>query len=169
MIPYIYYTHTSLMIRLFFTITTLLLLGVGCTTPPPVVTLPITPPAPNTNSATVPAPNKQPKNQAFYIAYSQKEFDRVFTERPIVLYFWASWCPICRAEEPKIQALIERSELAVTGFRVNFDTETALKEKYRVPYQHTTIILNLRGEESARFTGPVSDVDLAEAISNAGL
>lgn len=169
-----YPTH----MRLLILSTTLFLFGASCVTTSPTNNLPTTPPAPPAEtSAETPAnaPTPQagnppaPVDRSTYLAYTPEGFNTVFGKQPVVLYFWASWCPICRAEEPKIQALIERSELAVTGFRVNFDTESAMKERYRVPYQHTTIILNSKGEEATRFTGPVSDDVLAKAISDAAL
>lgn len=104
----------------------------------------------------------------YYIAYSNTEFNRALeAKKATLLYFWASWCPICQAEEPKIKSAVESSGLNVAGFRVNFDTEDMLKEKFNIPYQHTTVILNTQGVETARFTGPTSNETLLEALRNA--
>ncbi|MBI4457978.1 thioredoxin family protein, partial [Candidatus Uhrbacteria bacterium] len=82
----------------------------------------------------------------------------------VLLYFWASWCPICRAEEPGIRAAVEAMDVPVAGFRVNFDVESALKKQFKIPYQHTTVILDTRGQESSRFSGPVDGDTLRAAI-----
>lgn len=109
-----------------------------------------------------PAPNP------YYIAYSEKAADAAVADGyATVLYFWAAWCPICRAEEPKIKGWIETSDLPIAGFRVNYDTESALKSKYKIPYQHTTVFLNAKGEEVERFNGPVTEAEFRAALAKA--
>ena len=70
------------------------------------------------------------------------------SDKIIVLYFYANWCPICRAEFPKMQAAFnELTTDEVIGFRVNFnDNETdkdeeALARQHGVAYQHTKVIV----------------------------
>ena len=104
----------------------------------------------------------------YYIAYTATQAEAAMKEgRGTVLYFWAAWCPICRAEEPKLKAWIEGSELPIAGFRVNYDTETALKAQYRIPYQHTTVFLNASGVEVERFSGPVDEATFLAALKKA--
>lgn len=66
----------------------------------------------------------------------------------IVLYFYADWCPICRAEFPKTQAAFDQLTTdQVVGFRVNFndnstdDDEVALAREHGVAYQHTKVFV----------------------------
>lgn len=104
----------------------------------------------------------------YYIAYTKDVAEAALAEgRPVVYYFWAAWCPICRAEEPSIKSWIETSEHPVAGFRVNYDTESSLKAQYKIPYQHTTVFLNAAGEEVERFSGPVSESEFREALAKA--
>jgi thiol-disulfide isomerase/thioredoxin len=65
-----------------------------------------------------------------------------------VLYFFANWCPICRAEFPLMeQAFNDITHDQVVGFRVNFndsDTdgdEVSLARQYGVAYQHTKVFV----------------------------
>ncbi len=66
----------------------------------------------------------------------------------VVLYFYANWCPICKEEIKNIYpAFNELTTQNVIGFRVNFndsDTdadEEALAREFGVPYQHTKVFL----------------------------
>lgn len=102
----------------------------------------------------------------YYVSYSAEAAAQARAEgRPVVYYFWAAWCPICRADEPVIVARIEKSGLPVAGFRVNYDTEPALKTKYKIPYQHTTVFLDAEGVEVARLNGPVGDAEFAANLA----
>ena len=89
----------------------------------------------------------------------------------IVLYFYANWCPLCKAEFPKMQqAFNTLTTDQVIGFRVNFkDNETdqdevALAREFGVAYQHTKIFIK-NGQrilkapdswDSARYTQEIS-------------
>lgn len=71
------------------------------------------------------------------------------TDKLIVLYFYANWCPICRAEFPLMQeAFNELLTDNVIGFRVNYnDDQTDSDEKnlareFGVAYQHTKVFVN---------------------------
>lgn len=158
----------------------LLLVGFGCQPVSPALDLPTAPPeddaATASESAGTDTANERPSGvgavaptrKPYYVAYTAEAYAKAKTEgRPVLLYFWAGWCPICRAEEPKVKASVESSAVPVAGFRVDFDTQEDLKKEFRVPYQHTTIILDARGRESARFTGPTSDADLQAALAAA--
>lgn len=154
---------------------TLLLFGAGCRpqAAAPMTDLSTIPPAEvSVANGSAPEPvdvaTTQPEPQPFYVAYTAEEYARAqAVRRPVLLYFWAAWCPICLAEEPKLRAVVESSELPIAGFRVNFDTEDALKKEFRIPYQHTTVILDANGQESARFTGPIAEADLLAALAAA--
>ena len=70
------------------------------------------------------------------------------TDKLIVLYFYADWCPVCRAEVPKLyEAFNELQTDKLIGFRVNFNDgstdadEKALAEQFAVAYQHTKVFL----------------------------
>jgi thiol-disulfide isomerase/thioredoxin len=108
------------------------------------------------------------ERKPYYATYSAAQSAQAQEEgRAIVYYFWASWCPICQAEEPKVKSWIEQSNLPVAGFRVNYDTEAMLKKKYKIPYQHTTVFLNGKGEEVERFNGPVEEAVFQAALVKA--
>ena len=70
------------------------------------------------------------------------------SDKLIVLYFYADWCPICKAEFPIMQgAFNELNTDKVIGFRVNYnDDQTDTDEKnlareFGVAYQHTKVFV----------------------------
>lgn len=145
-----------------------LLIGAGCAPTAPL--LPTEPPAaPPAGEAMEPKGDEAAQALApFYISYTAAQYQKALAEkRPVVLYFWASWCPICRADEPLIKARIEGSDLPIAGFRVDFDTQDDLKRQFRIPYQHTTVMLGVDGQESTRFTGPVDEATFNAALREA--
>jgi thioredoxin 1 len=167
----------------------LIILGAGCTArPAPLADLPASPPEPTveatvpdsgsdtpveaaTATAASPEPAVVPKPvslEPYYVAYTADGASKALAQgRATVLYFWAAWCPICRAEEPKLKGWIEDSNLPVAGFRVNYDVESELKAKYKIPYQHTTVFLDAKGEEVERFSGPVDEATFTAALEKA--
>ena len=83
------------------------------------------------------------------INFNQADFDvAVASDKLVVLYFYANWCPICRQEFPLLQsAFNELKSDAVVGFRINYnDSETDeneknLARKYGITYQHTKVFV----------------------------
>src|SRR3990167_11024200 len=64
--------------------------------------------------------------------FTKADYDAALnTDKLIVLYFYANWCPICRAEFPIMQkAFNELNTDKAVGFRVNYnDSETDNDEK----------------------------------------
>jgi len=83
------------------------------------------------------------------IDFTKADYDAaVKTNKLIVLYFYANWCPTCRAEFPVMQgAFNELTTDKVIGFRVNYNDdqtdadEKALAKQFGVAYQHTKVFV----------------------------
>jgi thiol-disulfide isomerase/thioredoxin len=72
----------------------------------------------------------------------------VASDRLVVLYFYASWCPICKKEFKDTEKVFgELEDEQVVGFRVHFnDSETSdaqkeLAREFGVGYQHTKVFI----------------------------
>ena len=84
-----------------------------------------------------------------YLDFNKEDYDKALQEKKkILLNFYASWCPICRAEQPNVfSAFNDLNRKDVVSFRVNFrdsDTdadEEALAKEFGVSYQHIKVIL----------------------------
>jgi len=81
--------------------------------------------------------------------FTKADYDAaVKTDKLVVLYFYANWCPICKAEFPVMQKTFnELSTDKVIGFRVNYNDdqtdndEKNLAKQFGVAYQHTKVFV----------------------------
>lgn len=85
-----------------------------------------------------------------YEAYSAEKL-ALAKEGDVVLFFRASWCPTCRALDADIKAGTIPAD--VTILDVNYDTETALKQKYGVTTQHTLVQVDAEGNLIQKWQG----------------
>ncbi|MCR4280698.1 MAG: thioredoxin family protein [Candidatus Komeilibacteria bacterium] len=81
--------------------------------------------------------------------FTQADYEKaIASDDLIVLYFYANWCPLCKAEIPEFyEAMAELETDEVVAFRVNFndnqtdDDEVAMARRYGVAYQHTKVFV----------------------------
>lgn len=93
---------------------------------------------PEVKSEEVPGKTVQPGS---YVDYSADAFASATGTR--LLFFHASWCPQCRS----VDASIEQDGLpdGVTVFKVDYDTNQSLRQKYGVTIQTTFIKVDAAG------------------------
>lgn len=65
--------------------------------------------------------------------------DRYLNEGPVLLQFWATWCPNCKALEPKIKAAVEKyaGKVKVVAVAVSVNQTVERIKAYRDRYQMT--------------------------------
>ena len=81
--------------------------------------------------------------------FNKADYDAALkTDKLVVIYFYANWCPICKAEFPVMQgAFNELTTEKVIGFRVNYNDdqtdndEKNLAREFGVAYQHTKVFV----------------------------
>ena len=92
-----------------------------------------------------------------YLEFTKIDYEKALAEgKIIVLNFYANWCPVCRVEQPEvIKGFDSLNSSDVVGFRVSFndsdtdDDEKQLAKQFKIPYQHTKLILK-NGQEVKR-------------------
>ena len=148
--------------------------------------LPCTVPAAQLGQALIPFKGTDIEGQPF-------DLQKIIGSNPVMLIFWASWCPTCKTEVPKINQLAEKYQsrgmdfIAVNvGFNDSlerakafiqktgmtypafFDGTETLAEKYRLQGVPTVIIADKQGIIRYRnFIVPeISEANFAQLTAN---
>lgn len=88
-----------------------------------------------------------------YQDYSPERASLASNDRKVVLFFHASWCPTCKAAH---QAFLEGQDSIpsdVLILKTDYDTQTDLKKKYDVNYQHTFVQIDSEGNQIQQWNG----------------
>lgn len=96
-----------------------------------------------------------------YEAYAPEKL-ALASNGKVVLFFRASWCPTCRGLDADIRSNLGKIPENVTILDVNYDTATALKQKYGVTYQHTLVQVDASGNQITKWS---SSPTLAALVS----
>ncbi len=106
--------------------------------------------------------------------------------RPVVVNFWATWCPPCRAEMPELQATSQRlsGQVAIVGvdqmepaslvrdfasslglsFAIPLDANGAISRLYRVRSLPTTFFIDRAGVIRQIQVGPLTEATLVQLL-----
>ncbi len=105
----------------------------------------------------------------WYVDYEEKLLTDAITQwHQIVLFFNASRCPLCKT----LHADLTNEETVIPEnlviFNVDYDSETALKEKFGIASQHTLVYLDKKwGELYKNVKQELSLLDIVTVISTA--
>jgi thioredoxin 1 len=81
----------------------------------------------------------------------------------ILVDVWASWCPICRAQQPTLQSIsTERPNLVV--YRVDFDKAKDVVKRLGVQRQSTLIVFK-GSKEVGRSTGDTDPASIRALVA----
>ncbi|NBU96829.1 MAG: thioredoxin [Spirochaetia bacterium] len=80
-------------------------------------------------------------------------------EKPILVDFWAEWCPPCKMMNPVINQIAKDWKEKVTVVKINTDEKAEIASKYNIS-SIPTLILFKKGKEVKRSLGAMSLVNL---------
>ncbi len=94
-------------------------------------------------------------------SYQDYSVSRVSSEQEqgnkVVLFFHAPWCPFCRTADTAFKANLDKIPSGVTVLKTDYDSNTELRTKYGVTYQHTFVQIDSEGNQITKWTG--GDID----------
>ena len=85
---------------------------------------------------------------------------------PVLVDFWASWCPPCKMIEPVIEELSAEFDGAIKVRKLNVDQNSITPADYSISGVPTFIVFSA-GEEVLRRTGAQSKQQLKEMLKEA--
>jgi len=89
-----------------------------------------------------------------YSTYTQETLrEAQASEKKIVLYFWAPWCTSCTSLDIELKENEAKIPDEVMVLRVDYDSESVLKQKYQVVTQHTFVQIDQNGEMLSGWVG----------------
>ena len=86
--------------------------------------------------------------------------------QPVALHFHADWCPTCLAQDKVLQSLKSEKGLDLTILTADYDTEKALKRRFKVNAQSTFVVLKGQ-KEAARLVGETTPDAIRGALKTA--
>ena len=87
---------------------------------------------------------------------------------PVLLDFWASWCPPCKMVEPVLQELSQDLSGLVKIVKINVDQNPTSASKYNISGVPTFIVF-FKGKEMDRCVGAQSKQQLLNMLDKAGV
>lgn len=82
-----------------------------------------------------------------------------------LVFFHAPWCPVCKAQEPKVLAHLNGDAKDVVAFKVDYDTNMDLRKEMNVEKQ-STLILYSGSKEVARLSYKSDDASIDELFKH---
>lgn len=83
-----------------------------------------------------------------------------------LVFFHAPWCPVCKAQEPKVLAHLNGDAKDVVALKVDYDTNWDLRKEMNVDKQ-STLILYKGSKEIARLSYKSDDMSIDELFKHA--
>jgi thioredoxin 1 len=87
------------------------------------------------------------------------EREALQSEVPVLVDFWASWCPPCKMVEPVIKVLAQAHDGRVKVGKLHVDRNPRTRERYQILGVPTFIVFR-DGEAAGRRTGAQSQKQL---------
>jgi len=84
---------------------------------------------------------------------------------PIVVDFWAEWCPPCRALTPVLEKIARQEAGQIKLAKVEVDDNMKLAGRYGLR-GFPTVIVFINGEEQGRFSGFKPEAEVSDFLAD---
>lgn len=98
---------------------------------------------------------------ARYVDYSPENFTKATAGNGKAVLFFAalSWCPSCQAADRDFKAHFDKVPSDVTILKVDYDHDSAMKQKYAITIQDTFVQADNQGKEITRWNSGGQGID----------
>lgn len=101
---------------------------------------------PEDPAATMPLPGDDAVDEMLVSGvYMPYEEGFIGDGEPAVLFFHATWCPICKRTDEVLTQWYEEEDFPLSVYQVDYDSAEDLKARYGVTYQHTFVLVDGEG------------------------
>ncbi|MET3206516.1 MULTISPECIES: thioredoxin domain-containing protein [unclassified Arthrobacter] len=90
--------------------------------------------------------------QRSFTTYTPEAVSSASESEKVILFFHATWCSTCKLLASDIEANAASIPAGVKILKVDYDSETALKQKYGVTLQHTLVQVKPDGSQIAKWS-----------------
>lgn len=84
-------------------------------------------------------------------------------EKPVLVYFYATWCGPCKAMSPVIEAVGKELAGVARVLKIDIDKNSAMANRYRIQSVPTLVIFK-KGEVMWRTSGVLDKKTLLEQV-----
>ncbi|MCU0667030.1 MAG: thioredoxin family protein [Patescibacteria group bacterium] len=89
-----------------------------------------------------------------FIAYEDYQTSKdSYSDKKVVLFFNAKWCPTCQALNKDINANSDNIPADTVIVSVDYDSNIDLRRQYGVTVQHTLVTVDVEGNQIKKWTG----------------
>ncbi len=111
------------------------------------------------NGATDSAAGDDAASPGAYVDYATYQADpSAYTGSDVVLFFHATWCSSCKATEASLTG--DGVPDGLTVVKVDYDTQTDLRKKYKITQQHTFVAVDAAGNELGTWAGSLTGEEI---------
>jgi thioredoxin-like negative regulator of GroEL len=102
-----------------------------------------------------PMPPVSAQTLQWYGSFEEASAAAQRANKPMLLDFWAAWCPPCKIMDAEVYANADVAQAAepFAAVRIDFDMKPALARRYKVESMPTIVITDSYGLELFRYSG----------------
>ena len=102
-------------------------------------------------------------------AFTPERFEALKAQgATVVVDVWAPWCPTCRNQAPKLEALLAEDAFSdYVGLKLHWDDQRVFAKQLGAPRQSTVFVF--KGSEQRRMSVAETDLDRLRDVLRSGL